>query len=56
MGGNLALRVNQAETNLQVFDLTTKQTSSFIDIVGKALSYDFWPVNAASKQWYLGAC
>lgn len=49
MGGNLALRVNEAETNLQVFDLTTKQTSSFIDVVGQVLTYDFWPVNAAQK-------
>ena len=56
LGDNLILRVNEAETNLQIYDLSIRQTSSYINVYSEALTYDYWPIDSGDKRWFIAAC
>ena len=56
IGNNLVLRVNQAHSNLQIYDIVTKRTSSFITIRNTELTYDYYPKDQDGEVWDMVAC
>jgi len=59
LGGELILRVNEAQTNVQVQNVVTKTASNFINILSTKLVFDFYPVDATgsdTKKWIIAVC
>ena len=56
LGGNLIIRINEAETSLQVYDVQESAASSVsISINSDQLSYDYWTADSGST-WVIATC
>ncbi len=56
LGSKLVLRVNEAESNLQMYDIVTQRVSSFITIQNTELTFDLYPKEDSGDTWTLVAC
>ena len=56
LGDELVLKVNEAETNLQAYNLATKSASTIINILNTQLTFDLYPFGALPQQWVIAAC
>ena len=59
LGGDLILRVNEAETNIQVYNLVEDSISSTsISILNSKLVYDYSPLvdEEQTVKWLVSAC
>ena len=56
MGDSLVLRISEAETSIQIYDLIEWSNAFSISVLSSKLVYDYYHLDDENNKWLIAAC